>query len=223
MPSAPGEPPAGSVRVPFDPGAADFLDPAALDREARRIFDICHGCRLCLSFCPSFPALFDAIDGHEERGEGEVAALTPPEIARVVDLCYQCKLCFINCPYTPPHDFAVDAVAAAGEPLDGGDQMGAALACGNGVYLIEDYRPDPLKKGPAAFTGKHYVQAFGGSYEDFRRMSPQRPALIGGGVAAPGQDADLRERLSGPGEISFEFIKGEEQVPSDVVVERLEW
>ncbi|HEY3353730.1 MAG TPA: heterodisulfide reductase-related iron-sulfur binding cluster [Polyangia bacterium] len=106
--SASGDPPAGPGRVPFDLGAPDFLDPGALDREARRIFDICHGCRLCLSFCPSFPALFDAIDGHEERGEGEVAALTQPEIDRVVDLCYQCKLCFVNCPYTPPHEWAVD-------------------------------------------------------------------------------------------------------------------
>jgi Fe-S oxidoreductase len=96
------------ARVPFDPAAPDFLDPAALDREARRIFDVCHGCRLCLPFCPSFPALFDAIDGHETRGEGEVAALTAAEIDRVVDLCYQCKLCFVNCPYTPPHEWAVD-------------------------------------------------------------------------------------------------------------------
>jgi len=85
-----------------------FYDEADLDRELRRVFDVCHTCRMCFSYCPSFPSLFDAIDRHEERGEGEVDALTPDEMAPVVDLCWQCKLCYVKCPYTPPHKFAVD-------------------------------------------------------------------------------------------------------------------
>lgn len=85
-----------------------FWDEGDLDKELRRVFDVCHTCRMCFSYCPSFPSLFDAIDRHEERGEGEVEALTPDEIAPVVDLCWQCKLCYVKCPYTPPHKFMVD-------------------------------------------------------------------------------------------------------------------
>ena len=33
-----------------------------LDRELERIFDICHGCRRCVSLCNAFPTLFDLID-----------------------------------------------------------------------------------------------------------------------------------------------------------------
>jgi glycerol-3-phosphate dehydrogenase subunit C len=85
-----------------------FWDEGDLDRELRRVFDVCHTCRMCFSYCPSFPALFDAVDRHEEKGEGEVDALTAEEIAPVVDLCWQCKLCYVKCPYTPPHKFMVD-------------------------------------------------------------------------------------------------------------------
>lgn len=85
-----------------------FFDQAALDTELRRVFDVCHTCRMCFSYCPSFPSLFDAIDRHEEAGEGEVDALSSAEMNEVVDLCYQCKLCYVKCPYTPPHQFMVD-------------------------------------------------------------------------------------------------------------------
>jgi len=85
-----------------------FYDEADLEQEMRRVFDVCHTCRMCFSYCPSFPSLFDAIYRHEERGEGEVDALTVDEMTPVVDLCWQCKLCYVKCPYTPPHKFAVD-------------------------------------------------------------------------------------------------------------------
>ena len=64
---------------------------------------------MCFSYCPSFPALFDAIDAHEKKGEGETAALTEAEIDRTVDLCFQCKLCYVNCPYVPGQsEWAID-------------------------------------------------------------------------------------------------------------------
>jgi glycerol-3-phosphate dehydrogenase subunit C len=81
------------------------LDDDAIDAELRRVFDVCHTCRMCFNYCPSFPSLFNAIDRH---GDDEVAALTTAEMDEVVDLCYQCKLCYVKCPYTPPHKFAVD-------------------------------------------------------------------------------------------------------------------
>ena len=80
-------------------------DDVALDAELRRVFDVCHTCRMCFNYCPSFPSLFNAIDA---KGDAEVAGLTTAEINDVVDLCYQCKLCYVKCPYTPPHKFNVD-------------------------------------------------------------------------------------------------------------------
>jgi Fe-S oxidoreductase len=61
---------------------------------------------LCFNLCPSFPALFDAVD----RNGGDVRALTAAEKERVIDLCYGCKLCEIKCPYTPHdgHEFQLD-------------------------------------------------------------------------------------------------------------------
>jgi glycerol-3-phosphate dehydrogenase subunit C len=82
----------------------EFLERDALDRELTRVFEKCHDCRRCLPLCPSFPALFTAIDAHEQ----EAAALDAGERRRVVDLCYQCKLCYNHCPYHPPHEWAVD-------------------------------------------------------------------------------------------------------------------
>ena len=44
-----------------------------LDKEVIRVFDICQGCRLCFNLCPSFPALFDAVD---KKSEADVRLLT---------------------------------------------------------------------------------------------------------------------------------------------------
>jgi glycerol-3-phosphate dehydrogenase subunit C len=89
----------------FSPLDPLFWDEADLDQEIHRIFDICHGCRLCFNLCPSFPKLFERVDSH---GEAEVKGLTKAEIREVIDLCYECKLCFPKCPYVPPHEFMLD-------------------------------------------------------------------------------------------------------------------
>ena len=83
---------------------AEFLERKALDEELTRVFEKCHDCRRCLPLCPSFPALFSAIDAHEQ----EAAELSDGERRRVVDLCYQCKLCYNHCPYHPPHEWEID-------------------------------------------------------------------------------------------------------------------
>jgi Fe-S oxidoreductase len=88
----------------YDVHAPEYWDEGHFGREIDRIFDICHGCRLCFSLCPSFPALFDAVEEHED----EVLGLNSAEKKRVVDLCYQCKLCYNKCPYIPPHEFNLD-------------------------------------------------------------------------------------------------------------------
>jgi glycerol-3-phosphate dehydrogenase subunit C len=90
----------------FDPASPIYWDAAALHGEIERAFDICEMCRMCFSLCPSFPTLFELVDGHE----GEVKALTAGEVERVVDLCWQCKVCYVKCPYTPDdnHEFQLD-------------------------------------------------------------------------------------------------------------------
>lgn len=103
MPHIKGAPTPGMSYNPNDPV---YWDRKGLEQELERVFEICHGCRLCFNLCPSFPELFNAIDGHD----GDVRKLTPVETDRVVDTCYQCKLCYVKCPYTPDdkHEFQLD-------------------------------------------------------------------------------------------------------------------
>ena len=84
-----------------------YWDRGGLDKEIERAFDICHGCRLCFNLCPSFPELFDTIDG---PAGGEVQNIARAQRDRVIDLCYECKLCEVKCPYTPRdgHEFQLD-------------------------------------------------------------------------------------------------------------------
>jgi Fe-S oxidoreductase len=88
----------------YNPQDQKYYDEASLRSELHRVYDLCHGCRLCLSLCPSFPTMFNLIDAKD----GDVAALTDLEQDRVVDECYQCKLCYVKCPYTPPHEWQLD-------------------------------------------------------------------------------------------------------------------
>jgi Fe-S oxidoreductase len=90
----------------YDPKNPKYLDEADVREELTRVFDLCHGCRLCFKFCTSFPTLFEMIDRHDDQDAGR---LTPAQQDQVVDECFQCKLCYINCPYTPDvHEWALD-------------------------------------------------------------------------------------------------------------------
>ena len=88
----------------YDPTDPTYFDPAALREEIDRVFDLCHGCRLCFNLCPSFPTMFGFIDAND----GDASALTDVERDQVVDECYQCKLCYVKCPYVPPHEWELD-------------------------------------------------------------------------------------------------------------------
>jgi glycerol-3-phosphate dehydrogenase subunit C len=92
------------VTTTYDPKHPQYFDEGDLRSELARVYDLCQGCRLCLSLCPSFPTMFNLIDAKD----GDVAALTPPEQDQVVDECYQCKLCYLKCPYVPPHEWQLD-------------------------------------------------------------------------------------------------------------------
>ena len=83
-----------------------FWDEAALNQELHRVFDICHGCRRCVSLCTSFPTLFDLVDNSPTL---EVDGVKPEDYMQVVDQCYLCDLCFMTkCPYVPPHEWNLD-------------------------------------------------------------------------------------------------------------------
>ncbi|HUR29701.1 MAG TPA: 4Fe-4S dicluster domain-containing protein, partial [Planctomycetota bacterium] len=98
---------APSPGLAYDPLEAKYWDPAGLTQEVTRVFEICHGCRMCFKYCDSFPILFKAID---EQHDGDVRKLTSEETSRVMDACFQCKLCEVQCPYTPRdgHAFQLD-------------------------------------------------------------------------------------------------------------------
>ncbi len=94
------------TRHPLDWKSDDFYDEASLYEELERVFDICHGCRRCVSLCQSFPTLFDLIDESETF---EVDGVDKADYMKVVDHCYLCDLCYMTkCPYVPPHEWNLD-------------------------------------------------------------------------------------------------------------------
>ena len=100
----------GSLEAPtrhaLDWQAPDFYDAEKVFAELHRVFDICHGCRRCVSLCTAFPRLFDLID---EGGTGELDGVDRASFGEVVDRCYLCDLCYMTkCPYVPPHSWNVD-------------------------------------------------------------------------------------------------------------------
>ncbi|MBK8261552.1 MAG: 4Fe-4S dicluster domain-containing protein [Nannocystis sp.] len=91
----------------YDPSDPRYWDEAALQGEVTRVFEVCHGCRMCFKYCDSFPDLFKLLD---EKYDGDVRKVSADETARVMDACFQCKLCEVQCPYTPRdgHEFQLD-------------------------------------------------------------------------------------------------------------------
>jgi len=100
----------GSLEAPtrhaLDWKNPDFYNESKLFAELERVFDVCHGCRRCVSLCQSFPVLFDLVD---ESDTMEVDGVAKEDYWQVVDQCYLCDLCFLTkCPYVPPHEWDLD-------------------------------------------------------------------------------------------------------------------
>jgi Fe-S oxidoreductase len=94
------------TRHPLDWKSPEFYDPEKLFAEMERVFDICHGCRRCVSLCGSFPTLFDLVD---ESPTLEVDGVPKEAYWKVVDQCYLCDVCYMTkCPYVPPHPWNLD-------------------------------------------------------------------------------------------------------------------
>jgi glycerol-3-phosphate dehydrogenase subunit C len=92
---APKQPPA------LDPNDERYWDARDLEAEMRRTFEICHGCRMCVGYCGTFPDVFSRVDRDiETRGATGAEQLDAEAFARATELCWQCKLCYVKCPYT---------------------------------------------------------------------------------------------------------------------------
>ncbi|WP_308874428.1 (Fe-S)-binding protein [Thiothrix subterranea] len=100
----------GSLQAPtrhaLDWKNPEFYNEDAVLHEMERVFDLCHGCRRCVSLCNSFPTLFDLVD---ESSTMEVDGVDKKDYWKVVDHCYLCDLCYMTkCPYIPPHEWNID-------------------------------------------------------------------------------------------------------------------
>ena len=125
------------TRHPIDWKNPDFYDEEKCFKELERVFDICHGCRRCVSLCNSFPTLFDLVD---ESKTGEVDGVDKKDYWKVVDHCYLCDLCYMTkCPYVPPHEWNLDFPhtmlrAKAIKFKQGGVDFGAKLLSSTDVH-----------------------------------------------------------------------------------------
>ena len=94
------------TRHPIEWKKPEYHDEAQLFKELERVYDICHGCRRCVSLCTAFPTLFDLVDASPTL---EVDGVEKGDFWKVVDQCYLCDLCYMTkCPYVPPHPWNVD-------------------------------------------------------------------------------------------------------------------
>jgi Fe-S oxidoreductase len=94
------------TRHPLAWKSAEFWKEESLDKELERVFDVCHGCRRCVSLCGAFPTLFDLVDNGPT---GEVDGVAKESYKAVVDQCYLCDMCYMTkCPYVPPHPWNLD-------------------------------------------------------------------------------------------------------------------
>lgn len=95
-----------ATRHPLDWKNPEFYNEESVLKEMERVFDLCHGCRRCVSLCNSFPSLFDLVDNSPSM---EVDGVNKKDYWQVVDNCYLCDLCYMTkCPYTPPHEWNID-------------------------------------------------------------------------------------------------------------------
>jgi len=163
----PASPPAVG---PDDPRYFDGRD---LEAEARRVFQVCHECRMCVNYCGSFPALFAAVDRDIEAGRAEGAEkITPADRELVTDLCWQCKLCYIKCPYT--------ADEAASELIDFPRLMAREKADRSrreGVPLVDKLLGEPGKLGKLAGGSRAPLANFVGANKLARKLQERATGI----------------------------------------------
>ncbi len=129
-----------------DPNGERYWDPRDLEDEMRRTLEICHGCRMCVGYCGTFPDVFARIDRDiEKRGATGAELLDAEAFARASELCWQCKLCYVKCPYTPDegHAWQLDVPRRIGREK-------AQRARRDGVTLADKVLGEPQLLGQLA-------------------------------------------------------------------------
>ncbi|HRE03605.1 MAG TPA: hypothetical protein PLV68_20075, partial [Ilumatobacteraceae bacterium] len=63
-----------AVPASLDPLDPRYRDEAAVRGELTRTFQVCNGCRKCVTLCAAFPSLFRMLD---RIGDGDAGRLTP--------------------------------------------------------------------------------------------------------------------------------------------------
>ena len=163
-------PPSPPAVGPDDPR---YFDAADLEAEAKRVFQVCHECRMCVNYCGSFPALFAAVDRDIEAGRAEGAEkITPADRQLVTDLCWQCKLCYIKCPYT--------ADEGAAELLDFPRLMAREKADRSrreGVPLVDKLLGEPGRLGQAAGGFRAPLSNFVGANKLARKLQEKATGI----------------------------------------------
>ena len=107
------------------------------------------------------------------------------------------------------------------EALQAQREVGAALGAGDRVDLVDDHVLD-APQDLASLAGQQEVEALGGRDEDVRRVADEVAALVRGGVAGPGGDADARRRVAQAGGLEGDARERGAQVPLHVVGQGLE-
>ena len=95
------------MTITYDPAHPKYFVEADLRQEMTRVYDLCHGCRVCFSLCTSFPTLFAIVD---DKPDQAAHLMTVAEQDKIVAECFQCKMCDVRCPYTPGqgHEWQLD-------------------------------------------------------------------------------------------------------------------
>ena len=81
------------TRHPIDWKSKEYWGREDLLSELERVYDVCQGCRRCVSLCDSFPTLFGMVD---ESDTMEVDGVDKDDYYKVVDQCYLCDLCYMT-------------------------------------------------------------------------------------------------------------------------------
>ncbi|MEL0006720.1 MAG: hypothetical protein VW686_05245 [Luminiphilus sp.] len=81
------------TRHPLDWQSDNFWNKDALNEELERVFDVCHGCRRCVSLCDAFPTLYELID---ESDTLEVDGVSKSDYEQVAEQSTLCDLCYLT-------------------------------------------------------------------------------------------------------------------------------
>jgi Fe-S oxidoreductase len=194
------------TRHPLAWKSPEFWDQAKAEKELERVFDICHGCRRCVSLCTTFPTLFDLVDASATL---EVDGVKKEDYWKVVDQCYLCDLCYMTkCPYVPPHPWNVDfphvmlrakaiqfkkGVKLRDRLLSSTDAIGKLAAIPVVAQTVNAVNKNPLARSA--------MQAVLGVHKE-RELPPYAPRKFRS-TAEKSQDFPVRDGKNTPGKVAI--------------------